>query len=117
MERFFGILIEHYAGALPSWLAPTQAMLIPISDDQLPYAEKVQAELAAAGLRVEIDAAAERMQAKIARATAQRVPYMLIMGKKEAEEGVVALRHRTEGDQGAESVTDFISRIAGERPA
>jgi len=117
MERFFGILLEHYAGALPSWLAPTQAMLIPISDDQIPYARDVQAKLAAAGLRTEVDEASAPMKAKIAKAQHQKIPYMLVVGKKEAESGQVALRHRTEGDLGAVGIEDFIGRVNSERPS
>ncbi|MCL2680658.1 MAG: threonine--tRNA ligase [Coriobacteriia bacterium] len=117
MERFLGILIEHYGGALPSWLAPTQAMLIPISDDQIPYAQDVSAQLTAANIRTEIDGTAERMQAKIARAQQKRIPYMLVMGKKEAESDQIALRHRTEGDLGACEVSDFIAKIESEKPS
>jgi threonyl-tRNA synthetase len=116
MERFFGILIEHFAGALPSWLAPVQAEIIPISDEQQGYATELAARLREAGLRVEIDAGAERMQAKIARAQSQRIPYMLILGKREAAEGTLALRHRSEGDLGAGTVEAFIARLASERP-
>ncbi|MDR1775099.1 MAG: threonine--tRNA ligase [Actinomycetes bacterium] len=117
MERFFGILIEHYAGALPSWLAPVQAEIIPISDDQAAYAQSVADALASAGLRAEVDASNERMQAKIARAQAQRVPYMLVIGKREAEEGTVAVRHRTDGDKGAMALDAFIQILRDEEPA
>lgn len=116
MERFFGILIEHYAGAFPTWLAPTQAMLIPISDEQLEYAREVAKELRKKGVRIEIDDTNERMNAKIAKATADKIPYMLIMGKREVEEGSVSVRHRTEGDLGALSVEDFAARIESENP-
>ena len=117
MERFFGILLEHYGGALPSWLSPTQAMLIPISDDQLSYAEEVQAKLVLAGVRCEVATESAPMKAKIAKAQQQKIPYMLVLGKKEAESGEVSLRHRSEGDLGAMSVEDFISRLASEKPA
>ncbi|MCL2606329.1 MAG: threonine--tRNA ligase, partial [Coriobacteriia bacterium] len=117
MERFFGILLEHYGGGLPSWLAPTQAMLIPINDEMIPYAQDVHAKLATAGVRVEIDQASAPMKAKIAKAQQQKIPYMLVMGKREAESGQIALRHRTEGDLGAMSIEDFIARITAEYPA
>jgi len=116
MERFFGILIEHYAGALPSWLAPVQATLVPISDDQVPYAREVLARLEATGVRCDIDESSERMQAKIARAQTQRVPYMLVIGKKEAESNLIAVRSRSEGDLGAETVEEFIVRLTAEKP-
>ena len=117
MERFFGILLEHYGGALPSWLVPTQAMLIPINDDMITYAKDVQAQLALAGVRADIDGASAPMKAKIAKAQQQKIPYMLVLGKREAEEGKVALRHRTEGDLGASSVEDFIARLESEKPS
>jgi threonyl-tRNA synthetase len=117
MERFFGILIEHFSGALPSWLSPVQATVIPISDEMVDYANEVAAQLSEAEVRVEVDASNERMQAKIARAQAQHVPYMLIVGKREAESGVVAVRHRSEGDLGAETVDAFAARVLSERPA
>jgi threonyl-tRNA synthetase len=116
MERFFGILLEHYSGALPSWLAPVQTVLVPINDEMIPYAQSVYTQLIAAGIRAEIDDASAPMKAKIAKAQGQKVPYMLVVGRREAEEGRVSVRHRTEGDQGAEAVEDFISRLEGERP-
>jgi len=116
MERFFGILIEHYAGALPVWLAPVQATIIPISDEQMDAAETVAAELQKAGVRAEIDASGERMGAKIAKATAQKVPYMLILGKNEIEDGVVSVRHRTDGDIGTMPVEDFAELINSQKP-
>jgi len=116
MERFFGILIEHYAGALPVWLAPVQATIIPISDDQLDAAERTAKELRGAGLRVEIDSSGERMGAKIAKATAEKVPYMLILGKREIENGVVALRHRTEGDLGTRTLDEFVELVKSDQP-
>ncbi|MCL2438324.1 MAG: threonine--tRNA ligase [Coriobacteriia bacterium] len=117
MERFFGILLEHYGGALPSWLAPTQATLIPINDEMISYAQDIQARLATAGFRIEIDEASAPMKAKIAKAQQQKIPYMLVVGKKEAESGQVALRHRTEGDLGAMTVEDFIARLESESPS
>ena len=116
MERFLGILIEHYAGAFPTWLAPTQAVIVPISDDQNDYAYEVAAELSAAGVRCEVDAASERMNAKIARAQAQKVPYMLVVGKSEVQECNVSVRHRTDGDIGCFTPADFATRVLSEAP-
>ncbi|MCL2882236.1 MAG: threonine--tRNA ligase [Coriobacteriia bacterium] len=116
MERFYGILLEHYNGALPTWLMPTQAMVIPISEDQNEAARGVATELAAAGLRVEVDEANERMNAKIARAQTQRIPYMLVLGKREAESGEVSVRHRAEGDLGAMPVAAVADKILAEHP-
>lgn len=109
LERFFGILIEHYAGAFPIWLAPVQAVLIPITDRHVDYAREVETQLRAAGLRTEVDARSERMQAKIRDAQLQKVPYMLVIGDREAEAGAVAVRLRTEEDLGARSVEEFIA--------
>jgi len=116
MERFLGILIEHYAGAFPTWLAPVQATLVPISDEQVEGAQAVADQLRKEGVRVEVDASTERMGAKIAKATAQKVPYMLIIGKNEIEEGVVSVRHRTEGDIGTMTATKFIELIDSQNP-
>ena len=109
LERFLGILIEHYGGAFPVWLAPVQAILIPITDRNLDYAREVQSQLRAAGLRTELDARAERMQAKIRDAQLQKIPYMLVVGDREQEAGAVAVRLRTEEDLGPRSVEDFIA--------
>jgi threonyl-tRNA synthetase len=109
LERFLGILIEHYGGAFPVWLAPVQVMLIPITDRHVAYAKQVEVQLRAAGLRTEVDARSERMQAKIRHAQLQKVPYMLVVGDREAEAGAVAVRLRTEEDLGARSVEEFIA--------
>ncbi len=114
MERFFGILIEHYAGALPTWLAPVQAVLIPISDRHLEYAEETCRTLKNAGVRAEVYADNEPMRVKIAKAQQQKSPYMLIVGDKEVESGEVGVRERTAGDIGAMSVADFIARVKSE---
>lgn len=116
MERFFGILIEHYAGAFPTWLAPVQVRCIPISDEQLGYAHEVKRALSKCGVRVEVDETNERMNAKIARAQAEKIPYMAVLGKREVEAGEVSLRHRTEGDLGGCSIEDLISRVNAEYP-
>lgn len=116
MERFLGILIEHYSGAFPTWLAPTQAMIIPISDEQADYAHELCRKLRREGVRAEVDDSNERMNAKIAKATADKVPYMLVIGKREVEEGSLSLRHRTEGDLGSTAVADFVQLVRGQRP-
>jgi threonyl-tRNA synthetase len=108
-ERFLGILVEHYAGAFPVWLAPVQAMLIPVADRHLPYAEEVAGRLRAAGLRVEVDARGERMQAKIRDAQLQKIPYMLVVGDKEAEAGAVAVRERSGENRGPLPVDEFVA--------
>lgn len=117
-ERFLGVLIEHFAGAFPVWIAPVQATVIPIADRHVEYAESVAAQLRAVGMRVEVDKRNERMQHKIREAQLQKVPYMLIVGNREAEAGAVSVRLRTEEDLGSQSVEDFIemtSRIIEEK--
>ena len=114
MERFMGVLIEHYAGAFPVWLAPVQAVLIPIADRHLEYADQVAAQLKQAGLRIDVDARSDRMNAKIRDAQMQKIPYMLVMGDREAEAEQVAVRLRAGEDLGAISVDSFIERIQGE---
>jgi len=110
MERFFGVLIEHYAGAFPLWLAPVQARLIPIADRHVAYARQVAAKLEAEGLRVEVDERGERMNAKIREAQLQKIPYMLVVGDKEQAAGAVAVRLRTEENLGPMPLADFIAR-------
>ncbi|MBE7180427.1 MAG: threonine--tRNA ligase [Terriglobus roseus] len=112
VERFFGVLIEHYAGAFPLWLAPVQVGLVPISEKHLDYAQQVKAELEAAGLRVELDARNEKMNAKIREFGLQKVPFILVMGDKEAAAKAVSVRTRGVGDQGSVPLTDFIARTA-----
>ena len=114
VERFFGVLVEHYAGAFPMWLAPVQATVIPIADRHAPYAEEVAAEMRAAGLRVEVDSRSERMQAKIRDAQMQKVPYMLVVGDREAEAKAAAVRLRSGEDLKAVAVTEIIERMLGE---
>ncbi|MGD0174039.1 MAG: threonine--tRNA ligase [Anaerolineales bacterium] len=108
-ERFLAVILEHFAGALPVWLSPVQAVLIPIADRHSEYARKVEAQLKEAGIRVEIDARAERMNAKIRDAQMQKIPYMLVMGDKEAAGGAVAVRMRSGEDKGAIAVEQFIA--------
>ena len=108
MERFFGVLIEHYTGAFPVWLAPVQAVLVPIADRHIAYALDVAQKLKAAGLRVQVDERNERMNAKIRDAQLQKIPYMLVVGDKELEQGQVALRLRSGENPGAMPVEDFL---------
>ena len=113
-ERFIGIITEHFAGAFPLWLAPVQVKVLPISDNQKEYAEKVVAELKAAGLRVELDDRQEKIGYKIREAQLSKVPYMLILGEKEVESGAVGVRARKEGDIGAMPIEDFIAKLKEE---
>jgi threonyl-tRNA synthetase len=110
VERFFGVLIEHYAGAFPMWLAPVQVGLVPISEKHIGYANAVKAKLEAAGLRVELDARNEKMNAKIREFTLQKVPFVLIMGDKEATSEAVSMRTRGKGDEGSVGLAEFIER-------
>jgi threonyl-tRNA synthetase len=110
MERFMGVLIEHYAGAFPLWLSPVQVVMVPITDRHVAYAEEVAAKLRNAGLRVDVDASSERMNKKIRNAQLQKVPYMLVVGDKEAEEGTVAVRTRNNEDRGAQPLADFLAQ-------
>ncbi|MBM7845565.1 threonine--tRNA ligase [Herpetosiphon giganteus] len=114
IERFVGTLIEQYAGAFPVWLAPVQVTLVPITDRHVAYAESVAAKLNAQGLRVEVDASNNRMNAKIRDAQKLKIPYMLVVGDKEEENGAVAVRQRAGGDLGSISVDEFIARIKDE---
>jgi threonyl-tRNA synthetase len=112
LERMIAILLEHYAGAFPAWLAPVQVMLIPVSDRHRAYADKVAAQLKLAGVRVEVDTRNERMNAKIRDAQVQKIPYMLVVGDKEAADNTVAVRLRTNENLGAIPIPIFIERIA-----
>ena len=107
IERFFGVLIEHYAGAFPLWLAPVQVAVLPITDRINEYAETIAGELRSAGCRVETNLKSDKIGAKIREAQLQKVPYMLVLGDKELEEGKVAVRERKEGDIGAMSLEEF----------
>ena len=110
-ERFLGLLIEHFAGAFPVWLAPVQALVIPIADRHNEYAAEVQRELAEAGIRCEVDDASDRMQAKIRRGQVQHIPYMLVVGDKEAQNHAVAVRLRTNENLGAMNLDEFIPMV------
>ncbi len=114
LERFIAILIEHYAGAFPLWLAPVQATVLPIADRHLEYAAGVRARLEAAGLRAELDGRQEKIGYKIRQAQLQKVPYMLVVGDRELDEGRVAVRSRSAGDQGSRSLDEFIAAAQDE---
>ena len=114
MERFMGILIEHFAGAFPLWLAPEQVRVLPISEKFNEYAQKVVSELKSAGLRAEVDLRAEKIGAKIRNAQIEKIPVMLVVGAKESEDGTVSYRDRLDGDQGAIPLADALARIKQE---
>jgi len=107
MERFFGVLIEHYAGAFPMWLAPVQVAVLPITDRINEYAERVAGDLRAAGLRVEVNVRSDKIGAKIRDAQMQKIPFMLVLGDREMEQGQVAVRERAKGDIGAMPLEEF----------
>ena len=111
IERFIGILTEHFAGAFPTWLAPVQVKVLPISDKYMDYAQKVLDELNNSGVRAEIDTRAEKIGYKIREAQMKKIPYMLVVGAKEEEDGLVSVRSRFEGDEGQKSLTDFLAAI------
>ncbi|HXM19642.1 MAG TPA: threonine--tRNA ligase [Candidatus Tumulicola sp.] len=113
LERFFGVLIEHFAGAFPVWLAPVQAVVLPISEDQIPYAQSVAAKLSEAGFRVEVDGSNERLQKKIRNQQLRKVPYMLVTGKSEVAAGEVNVRARS-GEQESMKVDSFVARLSAE---
>ena len=110
MERFMGILIEHFNGAFPLWLSPVQVAMIPIADRHNEYAMQVAAQLRANGMRVEVDDSGERMNKKIRNAQLQKVPYMLVVGDKEAADGTVAVRTRENEDRGAIALATFVAQ-------
>jgi threonyl-tRNA synthetase len=112
MERMVSYLIELYAGAFPVWLAPVQAIVLPISDRQNEYARGVLDKLLAAGLRAELDGRSDKINLKIREAQIQKIPYMLVVGDREAQAGQVAVRNRKHSDQGAVPVDEFISRLS-----
>src|SRR5438270_5076993 len=116
-ERFMAVLVEHYAGAFPLWLAPVQTVIVPIAERHLEYAESVAAQLRGAGFRTEVDERRERMQAKIRDAQAQQVPYMLVVGDRDQQAGTVSVRERRQGDLGPQPVSDFIASLQERRSA
>jgi threonyl-tRNA synthetase len=111
-ERFIAILIEHYAGAFPLWLAPVQAIVLPIADRHLDYAASVVERLRAAGLRAVVDGRQEKIGYKIREAELQKIPYMLVVGDREAAEGTVAVRTRRGGDRGSQGVAGLAAALA-----
>ena len=113
-ERFIAILLEHYAGAFPLWLAPVQVIVLPIADRHAEYAMRVREQLAAAGLRVELDERKEKIGYKIREAQLQKIPYMLVTGDREAADGTVSVRSRSGGDQGSRPIEEFVASARGE---
>ena len=114
IERFFGILVEHYAGAFPLWLAPEQVRVMPLTEKQIEQARAAAAQLRAAGCRVTVDERSEKVGAKIRNAQLEKIPYMLILGPKEAESGMVSVRSRSAGDQGVMSLEALIAKVQAE---
>jgi threonyl-tRNA synthetase len=113
-ERFMGVVIEHFAGAFPLWLAPVQAMMIPVADRHIPYAREVAEKLKAQGFRVEVDERGERMQAKIRDAQLQKIPYMLVVGDKDQAAGAVSVRLRSGEDLKAKTLDEFVALARAE---
>ncbi|HEY8837378.1 MAG TPA: His/Gly/Thr/Pro-type tRNA ligase C-terminal domain-containing protein [Dehalococcoidia bacterium] len=113
-ERFLAMLIEHYGGAFPTWLAPVQAIVIPIADRHVEFARSVESRLKKAGIRVQVDDRSERMNAKIRHAQMQKIPYMLVVGDKEIEADAAAVRLRDGENLGALPVADVVARICEE---
>ena len=114
IERFIGVITEHYAGAFPTWLAPVQVKLMPITDRSKEYAEEIYQKLFDAGIRVESDYRNEKIGYKIREAQLQKIPYMLVIGDKEAEAGLVSVRTRSGGDEGTMTIKDFMEKISEE---
>ena len=111
IERFFGMLIEHYAGAFPVWLAPVQAKVLSITDNQLDYAKGVRDRLLAAGIRAELDTRSEKIGFKIREAAMEKVPYILVVGDKEVQQNMVAVRERGGKDLGVMSLDEFMNNV------
>jgi threonyl-tRNA synthetase len=111
LERFFGVLVEHYEGAFPLWLAPIQALVLPVTPESYEYAREVMEELRCSGLRVELDARNEKIGYRIREAQLQKTPYMLVVGEREAQERKVAVRSRKEGELGALTVAEVAQRL------
>ena len=114
IERFIGILIEHYAGAFPVWLSPVQVKILPISEKQHDYAKKVEEEMKAKGIRVKLDDRSEKIGYKIREAQLEKVPYMVIVGQKEEEENILSVRSRKDGDIGSMETNEFIEKVIKE---
>ena len=114
--RFIGLLIEHYKGAFPTWLAPVQARVLPVTDEINAYGQQVRNQLQSAGIRVELDERSEKVGFKVREAETEKIPYMLVVGKKERESGRVALRRKGEGDRGSCSLEELIAMIRQDVP-
>jgi threonyl-tRNA synthetase len=114
IERFMGILTEHYAGAFPTWLAPVQCVVLPVSPSALPYAERVRAALAEQGIRAELDAREEKIGYRVREAEVQKVPYMAVVGDREALESAVSVRARGRGMVGSRPLASFVAEIVDE---
>jgi threonyl-tRNA synthetase len=114
IERFIGLLIEHYAGLFPTWLAPTQVVIIPVSDKYLEYADEVYEKLKGAGIRVKLDDESAKVGYKIRKAELMKIPYMLIVGEREQQSGTVSVRSKREGDLGAMDLNAFLDKILTE---
>lgn len=114
LERFFGVMIEHYAGAFPVWLAPVQVRILNITDKQIPYARELRQKLEGGGLRVELDDRGEKLGLKIREAQLKKVPYMLVIGEKEVENNAVSVRSREKGDVGSKSIDEFVKMVKEE---
>ena len=114
IERFIGILIEHYAGNFPVWLAPMQVKILPITDRVAAYAKKIEEELKSANVRCSVDLRNEKVGYKIREAQLEKVPYMIVVGDKEVEDGSVAVRSRKDGDVGTMSLSEFKNKVVDE---
>jgi threonyl-tRNA synthetase len=114
MERFIGILIEHYGGALPLWLSPVQLRVVPVSDKSAEYARRVLAEAEKAGLRAELDGRPDKVGYKIRDAEVHKVPYMAVVGERERDSGTVSLRRQGEGDLGTSTIDEMLSRLTAQ---
>ena len=114
IERFTGLLIEHFEGKFPTWLAPEQVRLLPISEKTLEYAENAAAKLSEAGIRLSVDRSSDKIGAKIRNTRLDRVPYMLVIGQREVEEEAVAVRHRDKEDMGTMPIDEFAAMIKRE---
>ena len=117
MERFIGVLIEHFGGAFPTWLAPVQAILVTVTEKQNPYAESVHRQLVQLGLRAEKDLRNEKLGFKIREAQIQKIPYMLVVGDKEVQTGTVSPRKRSGEAMSAVKVEDFVAHVKSEYPS
>lgn len=114
IERFIGILIEHYEGKFPVWLSPVQVKILPISDKYMDYCKEVYDILYSKGIRVELDDRAEKIGYKIREAQLQKIPYMLVLGEKEVQDSVISVRSRDDGELGQMKLDDFLSKIVEE---